>query len=147
MDERRIRTKIKELENYLSEMPDLQAESIDDFQASLKNRRALERELQIMIECVLDICYLIASELALGPPSDDEHVLDLLSNELTTIETIRAMKGFRNILVHKYGIVDDNRVYKFASENCSDFNDFIQDVYNVIERHNINTGNDNSLDV
>jgi uncharacterized protein YutE (UPF0331/DUF86 family) len=34
-------------------------------------------------------------------------MLDLLSGKLETIENAKAMKGFRNILVHKYGEVDD----------------------------------------
>ena len=34
------------------------------------------------------------------------------------------MKGFRNILVHEYGGIDDALVYKFATTRMHDFETF-----------------------
>ena len=39
-------------------------------------------------------------------------------------EKIKDMKGFRNILVHKYGRLDDRLVYRFLTEDIDDFTRF-----------------------
>ena len=38
------------------------------------------------------------------------------------------MKGFRNILVHKYGIVNDERSYEFITGRVGDFELFGKEV-------------------
>ena len=38
------------------------------------------------------------------------------------------MKGFRNILVHKYGVVDDELVFEMLKEKLSDFDMFKQEI-------------------
>jgi len=38
------------------------------------------------------------------------------------------MKGLRNILVHRYGSVDDEIVYNSLSAELNDFHDFIDEV-------------------
>ncbi|MBA7625277.1 hypothetical protein ES703_32704 [subsurface metagenome] len=39
-------------------------------------------------------------------------------------EKIKDMKGFRNILVHRYGKKDDKLVYTFLTQNLGDFAEF-----------------------
>ena len=38
------------------------------------------------------------------------------------------MKGFRNILVHKYGVVDDELVFEMLKEKLSDFDIFKHEI-------------------
>lgn len=45
------------------------------------------------------------------------------------------MKGFRNILVHKYGEVDDDLVYENLSDRLGDFELFIKEVLIFLKRH------------
>ncbi len=40
-------------------------------------------------------------------------------------QKIKEMKGFRNILAHKYGKINDKIVYLFLTENLSDFDKVI----------------------
>ncbi len=128
MDERRILSKLREIEAYLQEMEELRPSSFEDYQKSLQSRRAVEREFQILIESVIDTCYMLTSELRIGPPADDEQMLDLLAAKLPVVEKVKGMKGFRNILVHKYGLIDDKKVYSFLEENMEDFAEFLQSV-------------------
>nr|MDO8084899.1 DUF86 domain-containing protein [Candidatus Sigynarchaeum springense] len=55
-------------------------------------------------------------------------MLDLLAAKLPVVEKVKGMKGFRNILVHKYGLIDDKEVYVFLEENMGDFAEFLQSV-------------------
>jgi uncharacterized protein YutE (UPF0331/DUF86 family) len=133
MDERRVLAKLREIEAYLQEMEALRPSSFELYTRSLQSRRAIEREFQILIECVIDTCYMLTSELHLGPPADDEQMLDNLVVKLPFIEKVKAMKGFRNILVHKYGSVDDEKVYSFLSENLGDFSEFITIIHEFLD--------------
>ncbi|MEX2681942.1 MAG: DUF86 domain-containing protein [Candidatus Sigynarchaeota archaeon] len=135
MDERRILSKLREIEAYLQEMEELRPSSFEDYQKSLQSRRAVEREFQILIESVIDTCYMLTSELRIGPPADDEHMLDLLAAKLPVVEKVKGMKGFRNILVHKYGVIDDIKVYSFLEENMGDFAEFLQSIRDFLDSH------------
>lgn len=77
---------------------------------------------------------MLTRELHLGPPADDEQMLDILATKLPFIEKVQAMKGFRNILVHKYGSVDDAKVYAFLSEHLSDFSEFITIIHAFLDK-------------
>lgn len=39
-------------------------------------------------------------------------------------DKIREMKGFRNILVHRYGKKDDRKVYEYLTHELRDFEKF-----------------------
>ena len=43
------------------------------------------------------------------------------------------MKGFRNIIVHKYAKVDDELVFENL-ENINDFSEFIEKIMNFIKK-------------
>ena len=45
---------------------------------------------------------------------------------------LSKMKGFRNILVHKYGIVDNELVFEFLSNELDDFEKFKQEILKKI---------------
>ena len=45
---------------------------------------------------------------------------------------LKLMKGFRNILVHRYGGIDDALTYEFFNENIIDFDEFITEIREYI---------------
>jgi len=51
-----------------------------------------------------------------------------------TREKLKAMKGFRNILVHRYGRIDDNLAYEILNENLRDFYPFMEEIENLLEQ-------------
>jgi len=42
------------------------------------------------------------------------------------------MKGFRNILVYKYGVVDDELVFEMLSEKVEDFEKFKEEILSFL---------------
>ncbi len=133
MDKVRLMLKIRELESYLNELEELLPDDEKIYLKSLEKRRSIERELQIMIECVVDICMILLKEFKLGPPQNEENVLDLLTGKITNIEKLKEMRGFRNLLVHKYGKIKDHLVFNFALNENEDFRVFINDVKNLMK--------------
>ena len=43
------------------------------------------------------------------------------------------MKRFRNRLVHKYDDLNDSMIFNFATENVTDFQDFLNEAKNLLE--------------
>ncbi|NWG09895.1 MAG: DUF86 domain-containing protein [Nitrososphaerales archaeon] len=41
---------------------------------------------------------------------------------------LRRMRSFRNILVHRYGRVEDELVYKVLTKKLEDFGVFVKDI-------------------
>lgn len=125
LDRKRILSKIDELDTYLAELEDIAPLTFDEYENSVEKRRACERLLQISVETVMDITYLIIKGMMLGMPSDENNMFEQLGKKNVlpkeTVETLKGMKGFRNILVHRYGSVDDELVFAAVTEKMHDF--------------------------
>lgn len=137
MDEKRVLSKIDELDSYLTELDIIKPAELEEYQNSIEKKRAIERLLQVSIETVLDVCNIIISDLKLGLPSDEDDVLNKLSEKNIISKkmaiTLSKMKSFRNILVHKYGKVDDEQVYEHLSE-LEDFEKFKEEILNFLKK-------------
>jgi uncharacterized protein YutE (UPF0331/DUF86 family) len=86
------------------------------------------KRVEYAIENVLDICAMINADMRLGiPESDEDIILSLVNNSIIDLsigEEIKQMKKFRNIVVHRYGKIDDIIAYEILSEQLSSFNRF-----------------------
>ena len=49
-------------------------------------------------------------------------------------QTVRKMKGCRNILVHVYGAVDDAIVYHIVTVELDDFTDFTREILAALQQ-------------
>ena len=50
------------------------------------------------------------------------------------LETLKKMKGFRNILVHRYAEVDDELVFEFLRNDIKDFELFKKEVLAFLKK-------------
>lgn len=132
MDKERILSKFKEMDEYLDELGKIEIKNFDNYVRSIEKRRTVERLMQILVECVLDICNIVYSGLRVGMPFNEEEVFlkirekGIISNEMGDV--LIGMKGFRNILVHKYGKVSDKIVFKMFKEKVGDFEKFRKEI-------------------
>jgi len=83
----------------------------------------------------VDIFSIIYSSLNLGVPSSiDEIFVSLAKKKVFSkkiIDLVQEMKGLRNILVHKYGQIDDERIFNLLRERLDDF----EKVINAVEEY------------
>jgi uncharacterized protein YutE (UPF0331/DUF86 family) len=135
VDRERVLAKLDDLDRYLAELRQVIPGTFEEYRA-LAVRRACERILQISIEAALDVCGLLVTGLRLGLPGDEEDLLEKLgaAGVLTqeTLETLRRMRGLRNILVHEYGRVDDRVVYEILKQRLGDFEAFHREVVRTL---------------
>ena len=137
MDKERILIKIDRLDRYLHELEDIMPENFETYQ-KIEKKRACERLLQVSIESVLDICAQIVIELRLGLPSEEDDIFEKLEQakiiSSATRETLKRMRGFRNILVHEYGHIDDRLVYDVLKNNKNDFNAIRKEIITALNK-------------
>lgn len=130
MDKERISDKLDELERYLGELRDDLPEKQEHYIQNRRRRRACEKDFELLSECVVDICNLVISGKELGKPADNkDSVNKLVENSIlpkSLGERIKNMLGLRNLLVHKYGKIDNSQVYDHFREELSDVHDFIE---------------------
>jgi len=133
----RIHSSLRLLDQYMDELTRIFPDSDDEYYESLIIRRSSERQMQIIIEQVTDICALLYRHACLGIAGDDTKILDSLSETCLSpeiCEKIRRMKGFRNVLVHGYAKLDNSLVYFNILSGKDDISQFIEEVAQYIER-------------
>lgn len=139
LDRERILAKLDDLNGYLGELRQVVPESYARYVESVEKRRACERLLQISIECVIDVCALLVSGLRLGLPAEEDDLIEkleqagLISSEMAKM--LRTMKGFRNILVHEYGRIDNALVFAMATRRFQDFDAFKAEILRALHKH------------
>lgn len=136
MDKERIYIKIDELDQYLQEIDEIMPSSSMEYAQNLVKRRALERLLQITIEVVMDVSAIMVKEMKLGLPYQEEDFLDKMSGTVLNpdlVTKLMKMKGFRNVLVHGYSQIDNQRVYEIFTHDLGDITEFKQAIIEFLE--------------
>lgn len=137
LDRERILAKLDDLDGYVRDLRSIAPLSFTEYR-QIEKKRACERLLQIAVECVVDVCNLFVSGLRLGLPAEEDDLFEkleqarILSPQMK--ERLKEMKGFRNILVHEYGHVDDAIVYQVATTELGDFTDFKNEILEALTK-------------
>lgn len=124
-----IKTKIKEIGESLDMIEEYLPDDLEEFLSLGIIKDGIYKRLEFCIENVFDICAVLNADYNLGIPGSDEDIVDnLIRNKILPEEMkgkLGSMKGFRNIIVHRYGKLDDDLAFSIASENLGDFYEFI----------------------
>ncbi|MBS3778414.1 MAG: DUF86 domain-containing protein [Candidatus Thermoplasmatota archaeon] len=91
-------------------------------------KRACERTVEAAIETVLKVSAMIISSEKMGLPKNEETIFDLLKQQQVVSSTLssklKKMKGFKNLLIHRYEHIKDDLVYEFINNQIDDFYEF-----------------------
>lgn len=127
-----IHAKLKNLEGYVNLLKELKGCSKEELRDDLKLRGAVERYMQISLECVIEICEMIISEKRFGQPEGYREAILILGEEgilpMGFAKKFAPAAGFRNILVHHYAEVDLNKLYKHLQKDLRDFDTFARHI-------------------
>ncbi len=128
----RIAVKLKDMRKYVVELEEMLPDELLGYKKNLTERRACEKTIELALETVIDIVSMIVAYEKVGVPSSEDELIGLFSKTAmfspALLSSLKAMKGFRNILVHRYGEVDDEKVYHFLTEELDDFVKFEKEV-------------------
>ena len=134
----KILSKLDLMHQYLDELQDILPQDVEEYIQNMTQRRACEKTIELAIETVIDIASIIISEERLRVPQSEEDIFNLLEKKKilskSLIQKVRQMKGFRNILVHKYGDVEDERAYAYLEHERNDFALFEKEIKQFLKR-------------
>lgn len=133
-----IEHKLKRIEEFLREIKTAKVESLSAFSSDVIKRRFIERNLQLSIEEMIDICKHIASLLDLPSHETYSECFQRLAEEGVInekhLEIYKKMVGFRNRLIHGYEKMEEHVIYWFYKRGSKDFHLFIKDIRNYLNK-------------
>ncbi|MEW5959545.1 MAG: DUF86 domain-containing protein [Chloroflexota bacterium] len=131
-----IAQKLQSLDELLAELRSLGQIDPDLLEADWRTRRAIERDLQVLVEIVIDICQRLISLAGQSPASTSVGAigrciqLDALSDD----EIYRKMVRFRNFIVHRYEQIDVSILVDMVNLRLVDFEKFRDEVLNYVRQ-------------
>jgi len=131
VDRDRVLAELDELDGYLRELRSIAPERFAEY-LDVEKKRACERLAQVAVEPALDVCALLVAGMRLGLPGEEDDLFEKLTRSKAISEpmadTLRRMKGLRNLLLHEHGLVDDRIVFEVVSQRLGDFEAFKREV-------------------
>ena len=132
----RILEKLAEAQDSVQLVRDNLPGSYEEF-LSMKRleKDGIYKNIEFAIQNILDICAMIVKNKELQVPNSDDDVLTELEDahimKKDVVETIRQMKGFRNFLVHRYGVLNDRIAYNDIKTGLKDFTKVFKEIRKV----------------
>ena len=132
-----IRIKLTEMAESIDLVRENLPDSADSFAGMGLLKDGIYKRMEYAVENVFDICAILNSDLHLGIPGGDEEILDNLVQHGVFAEEMRQrlkkMKGFRNIVVHRYGTIDDMLAFMILQKNIADFTVFGEEIERFLQ--------------
>ncbi|MDO9518032.1 MAG: DUF86 domain-containing protein [Methanosarcinaceae archaeon] len=137
-DRMRIFSKLDEMMGYVGELQGMLPER-DEYLQDLISRRACEKTIEVAIESLVNVSAMIVSTEKLGLPTSEESIFDILVlNKIMPKECgekLKDLKGFRNVLIHRYAHVADDIVHYNLINHLDDFYEFKSVIESYLEKH------------
>lgn len=132
-----IRSKIEEILESLKLIEEHLPDDVEDFKKLGLIKDGIYKRTEFALQNVLDICAIINTDLKLSLPETEDDILETLSRARIISEELKnklkLMKGFRNILVHRYGRINDDLAFSVLRENLKDIYTFIEAIEKFLE--------------
>lgn len=132
----KIKTLEKDLLNTVSEIKSIITMNEEVFVKEPKEIYALRYLLIEAVEAMANICNHIltrvTSQVPKGYPDCFEKLSEarIITKELG--EKLRKVASLRNILIHKYWEIDDQKIFRSAKENIEDFEQYLREINKFI---------------
>lgn len=134
----KISRKLRFMKRYVDFLKSHRAISAEELEENYELRSAIERNLELALESMLDIGEIIISEKGFEKPEDYKSVMLILGKEgvlpKVFAEKLVPAVGVRNILVHMYTEVDVEKICEFLRGNLGDFNEFAKHIANYLKK-------------
>jgi len=137
IDQDVIEAKLDIIERNLVFLDEFKGIDYVDFASSYKNVQAAKYSLLEIIECCIDIANHIIAVCGIGRAEEYREMFYLLGERSVInkalAERLGDMAGFRNLLVHRYGDVDNEIVLEMIESELEDVVEFERAVARFME--------------
>lgn len=133
----RIFSKLDEMTGYIKELKEMLPEK-EEYLQQLIRRRACEKTIEVAIESLIDVSAMIVSAERFGLPASEEGIFDIQAGKMVISmdfsDTLKNLKGFRNVLIHRDPHVADDIVYDYLTNYLDDFYVFKSTIESYLEK-------------
>lgn len=125
-----IESKLRFLEQLLDDLERWPLGDLAEFARNSMLQRAVERSLQLGIECMIDVAERILAARRLAPADTAAQNFRRLQEIgiLKDADRYAEMVRFRNFIVHRYEQIDAEIVYGLARNKLDRFRDFTDEI-------------------
>jgi uncharacterized protein YutE (UPF0331/DUF86 family) len=122
--------KLQALDQTLTELRSLGQVDLAQLNSDWRTRRAVERDLQVLVEIVIDVCQRLLSLAGQTPAATSVDAVErcIQLGALSDQEAYRRMVRFRNFVVHRYERVDEAILVDVVNHHLVDFELFRDEV-------------------
>jgi uncharacterized protein YutE (UPF0331/DUF86 family) len=133
-----IETKIDIILTNLAYLEKIKASDKKIFMNSFEKKQATKHSLQEAIEASLDIANHLISEHGWKRAETYSEMFNELHQhqiiDKTLMGSLSDMARFRNLLVHQYGRIDEERVWAIVQEDLDDFELFVEKIEAYLQK-------------
>jgi len=129
-----ILSKLQTMEEMLGELRTLGRIKKSQLEKDWTIRRAIERNLQVLSEIVIDVCQRLISMADQSPAATGVEAVErcVKLGALASVEPYRKMIQFRNFVVHRYERMDVAILVDIVNNRLGDFDLFREEILNYV---------------
>ncbi len=133
-----LRRKINKIENYIKEIEPLLVLNSNEIVSDILKLRTVERNFQLIVDTMLDInTHIISSENLKTPETLQETFLILGDGGVLPVDFVKKIApvvGLRNIVVHEYEKVDNEKMMQDLKDGISQFGEYLISIDNFLQK-------------
>ena len=132
-----IAPKLQSLDQVLTELRSLSRVDVAQLRRYGRTRRAVEHDLQILIEIVVDVCQRFLSLAGQSPAATSADAVGrcMQLGVLSDDDAYRDMFRFRDLFVHRYEHIDVQVLAAVINRRLPDFEQFRDEVLAYVRRN------------
>lgn len=132
-----IARKLQSLDEVLAELRSLGQVDAAQLKNDWRTQRAIERDLQVLVEIVIDVCQRLISLAGQTPAATGADAIErcIQLKVLSDDVIYRKMVGLRNFIVHRYEHIDVNILVDMVNQRLPDFEQFRAEVLAYVKKN------------
>ncbi len=138
METKAIHQKLREIQDNLDLIAEHLPSEEEEFVSLGLVKDGIYKRLEFSIQNLVDIFSMIYSSLNLGVPADLDAIFEGLQRQKIfdkeILSLVQEMKGLRNILIHRYGEINDTTIYGLLTERVADFEKIMKAIDKYLEK-------------
>ncbi len=103
-------------------------------------RRGIEKTVELMADAIIDVAMIIISMEKMDKPEDSREAIKMLEEKgvlsKKTSMKVQGFISFRNLLVHRYAKIDEDKEYQCLSTEHTDILAFVKEVEKYLKKVN-----------
>jgi uncharacterized protein YutE (UPF0331/DUF86 family) len=132
-----IARKLQSLDEILIELRSLGRVEVEKLRGDWRTRRAIERDFQVIVEIVIDVCQRLISVAGQAPAATGVDAIErcIQLGVISDDESYRKMIRFRNFIVHRYEQIDLTILADMVNHRLPDFEQFRDEVLAYVKEN------------